>query len=75
MKTEYILTDEQKKQIHELHKQIFKLQLEISYIYAMADVRYIAETEIENKNMMKYFGIEPNQMQGIVKINSISESY
>ena len=70
MKTEYILTDEQKQKIHELNQKIFDLQMQISYIYAMAPVRYITETEEECDNVRKYLlAIDTQQLkQGIVKI-------
>lgn len=70
MKTEYILTDEQKQKIHELNQKIFDLQMQISYIYAMAPVRHITETEEECDNVRKYLlAIDTQQLkQGIVKI-------
>ena len=71
MKTEYILSDEQKKQIHELNQKIFDSQMQISNVYAMAPVRYITETEEECDNVRKYilaFDKQPLK-QGIVKFN------
>lgn len=71
MKTEHILTDEQKKQIHELNQKIFDLNMQIASIYAMAPVRYITETEEECDNVRKYIlAIDTQQLkQGIVKFN------
>lgn len=70
MKTEYILTDEQKKLIHELNQKIFDLQMQIGCIYAMAPVRYITETEEECDNVRKYFCFTDKPLkQGIVKFN------
>lgn len=70
MKTEYILSDEQKKQIYELNKKIFDLQMQISTIYAMAPVRYITETEEECDNVRKYICFMDRPLkQGIVKFN------
>lgn len=70
MRTEYILTDEQKKQIHELNQNIFDLQMQIGCIYAMSPVRYITETEEECDNVRKYFCFKDKPLkQGIVKFN------
>lgn len=70
MKTEYLLTDEQKKQIHELNQKIFDLQMQISSIYLMANVRYITETEEEAESVRKYICFDDVvKKQGIVKIN------
>lgn len=54
MKTEYILSDEQKKEIAELELKIFDLNMKIASIYAKAPVRYITETKEEADGVRKY---------------------
>ena len=47
MRSEYMLTDEQKREIAEIDQQIFDLQMKRSLIYSMARIRYVTETEEE----------------------------
>ena len=47
MRTEYILTDEQKKELLEIEWQIVELIRRKSEIYLRSPVRYVAETEEE----------------------------
>ena len=70
MKEEYILSDEQKKEIARLNHMIFDLKMKIASIYMMAKVRYITETEEECENVRKYFCIsdKPPLSQGVVNI-------
>lgn len=71
MKTEYILTDEQKKRIAELNAKIFDLQMQIGAIYLMSPVRYITETEEECDNVRKYISYMDTPLkQSVVKINT-----
>jgi hypothetical protein len=69
MKTEYVLTNEEKKKIAELQQTIFDLQMKISDIYSRASVRYILDTDEERELAIKYFGLENKPMQGIAKLN------
>lgn len=47
MRPEYMLTDEQKREIAEIDRQIFDLLMKRSLIYSMARIRYVTETEEE----------------------------
>lgn len=47
MRMEYMLTDEQKREIAEIDRQICDLQIKRSLIYSMASIRYVTETEEE----------------------------
>lgn len=69
MKTEYILTDEQKKRIAELNTKIFDLQMQIGAIYALASVRYVLDTDEEIELAKKYFSPGINLKSGVVKLN------
>lgn len=47
MRAEYMLTDEQKREIDEIDRQMFELLMKRSLIYSMARIRYVTETEEE----------------------------
>lgn len=76
MRTEYILTDEQKKELLEIEWQIVELIRRKSEIYLRSPVRYVAETEeeadaIRREKWLRFarFGQPLIKNDAIVKLN------
>lgn len=76
MRTEYILTDEQKKELAEIDRQILELICRKSEIYLCSPVRYVTETEeeadaIRREEWLRYatFGQPLIKNDAIAKLN------
>lgn len=69
MRTEHILSEEDKEVIADIEKEIFRLQMRKADIYARAPVRYISETKEEANRMLEMAALlDKPLLNGIVKI-------